>query len=169
MSELYWQQGVEAVSSNQSPPVFESSEPFDTNRIRAAAVYCSDGRFGEQFDELLHSHLRLPRYDRLAVPGGAACLARHFATFREEEGVIEQLRFLINVHEIERVVLIAHEGCAFYGERLKVSPLQLETQQREDLRKAVRQVRVLSKSVLVEAYFARVSFEGRVQFQEAEL
>lgn len=156
-------------STDQSPPIFESTEPFDSDRIRAAAVYCSDGRFGEQFDELLHACLELPRYDRLAVPGGAACLARHFATFREEEGVIEQLRFLINVHQIERVVLIAHEGCAFYSERLNVSALQLETQQREDLRKAVRQVHMLSKSVDVEAYFARVSFEGKVQFLEAEL
>ena len=30
--------------------------------------------------------LGLPRYDRLAVPGGAACLAGYFATYREEEG-----------------------------------------------------------------------------------
>lgn len=48
---------------------FESSVGFDSNRIRAAAVYCSDGRFGEQFDDLLHNKLPLPRYDRLAVPG----------------------------------------------------------------------------------------------------
>ena len=31
--------------------VYDSSFPFDENRIGAAAVYCSDGRFGEQFDD----------------------------------------------------------------------------------------------------------------------
>jgi len=53
-------------------PVFISPTPFDENRVRAAAVYCSDGRFGEQMDEFLHAGLSLPRYDRVAVPGGAA-------------------------------------------------------------------------------------------------
>ena len=80
--------------------VFTSQEPFDDGRVRAAAVYCSDGRFGEQFDDLMKSALHLPRYDRLAVPGGAACLARHFALYREEEGVSEQLRFLIELHRL---------------------------------------------------------------------
>ena len=137
-------------------PFFESSLPFESGRIRAVAVYCSDGRFGEQVDELLQSHLGLPRYDRLAVPGGAACLARHFQTYREEEGVTEQLRFLVSVHKVQRVVLIAHEGCAFYSERLHVSPLQLETQQRDDISKAIRRVRQFGFDLEVAAFFARL-------------
>ena len=113
---------------------YESSVRFDAKRIGAAAVYCSDGRFGEQFDDLLHTALQLPRYDRLAVPGGAACLAtslRHIPG--KMKAVFEQLRFLVNVHGPERVVLIAHENCSFYSERLHGSPLQLETQQRNDI------------------------------------
>lgn len=149
-------------------PFYESSVPFDTNRIRAAAVYCSDGRFGQQFDDLLRNALRLPRYDRLAIPGGAACLASHFHTYREEEGVVEQLRFLVNVHGIERVVLVAHENCAFYSERLNISPLQLETQQREDMKKAVRRVRSLSDTLSVNAFFARKKWNGLIQFELVE-
>ena len=148
---------------------YESSVRFDAKRIRAAAVYCSDGRFGEQFDDLLHNALQLPRYDRLAVPGGAACLASHFATYREDEGVFEQLRFLVNVHGLERVVLIAHENCAFYSERLHVSPLQLETQQRNDIRKAVQRVRSLSRTLSVNAFFARKHEKGVIQFESVEL
>ena len=100
--------------------VYESSLRFDENRIRAAAVYCSDGRFGEQIDDFLHNCLKLPRCDRLVVPGGAGCLAGHFLAFREEEGLVEQLRFLIRAHDVQRVVLIAHQDCAFYSERLHV-------------------------------------------------
>jgi Putative carbonic anhydrase len=144
---------------------FTSSVPFDPDRIRAAAVYCSDGRFGEQCDELLQTELRLPRYDRLAVPGGAACLASHFPTYREEEGVRAQLRFLIEVHQLRTVVLIAHEDCAFYTERLRISPLQLETQQREDMKKAVLRVQSISRSVEVVAYFARKRPHAMVQFE----
>ena len=148
---------------------YESSVPFEPSRIRAAAVYCSDGRFGEPFDELLHNALRLPRYDRLAVPGGAACLASHFATYREEEGVVEQLRFLVYAHGLERVVLIAHEDCAFYTDRLGVSPLQLESQQRDDLRKAIQRVRAIGERLTVSTFFARKHWNGKIRFEAVEV
>jgi hypothetical protein len=143
---------------------YENSMRFDENRIRAAAVYCSDGRFGEFFDDFLHNALELPRYDRLAVPGGAACLAGHFLVHREEEGVFEQLRFLIQVHGIERVVLIAHQDCAFYTERLHVSPFKLEMQQREDMEAAVRRIHSFAPNLSVEAYFAHKHENGTVRF-----
>ena len=148
--------------------IFESSHPFESTRIQAVAVYCSDGRFGESFDELLQVGLRLPRYDRLAVPGGPACLARHFKLYREEEGVVSQLQFLIVVHRIARVVLIAHEGCAFYLQRLGVSPLQLESQQRDDMRRAIARVRTLGRELQIDAYFARLH-GGRIGFEQADV
>ena len=120
---------------------------------------------GEHFDEFLHNALQLPRYDRLAVPGGAACLAGHFSSFREEESLLEQLRFLVRVHGLERVVLIAHQDCAYYPERLHTSPLQLETQQREDLETAVRRVHSITLGLKVEAYFARKHAGGTIWFE----
>jgi len=153
---------------SDSIDVFESPIAFEEQRIQAAAVYCSDGRYGEQFDDLLHDVLRLPRYDRLAVPGGAACLARHFKVYREEEGVIEQLRFLIDTHDLERVVLIAHQDCGFYLKRLEVSPLQLESQQREDMAKAVGRVQQLARHLQVEAFFAR-RHRNKVRFERVSV
>jgi len=157
------------MSIDETRVLFQSTIPFNADRIRAAAVYCSDGRFGDQCDELMHVALGLPRYDRLAVPGGAACLAGHFATYREEEGVAEQLRFLVRVHELERVVLIAHEHCGFYAERLNVSPLQLESQQREDIRKAVWKVRTISRNIEIDAFLARKRWDGSIQFETVEV
>jgi hypothetical protein len=144
---------------------YESSVRFDDNRIRAAAVYCSDGRFGEPFDEFMQVALKLPRYDRLAVPGGAACLASHFAIYREEEGLAEQLRFLVETHGLERVVLIAHEDCGFYTQRLKVPPLQLESQQRDDMIKAFRRVHSIGPRLRIDAFFARKKADGVIQFE----
>src|SRR6185369_10887311 len=100
---------LECMAPSADEPGYLSPYPFDANRIRAAAVYCSDGRYGEHFDDLLQNALQLPRYDRLAVPGGAACLAGHFHAYREEEGVAEQLRFLVQIHDVRRIVLIAHQ------------------------------------------------------------
>ncbi len=143
---------------------YRSTLPYEAERVGAAAVYCSDGRLGAQFDDFLHNALQLPRYDRLAVPGGAACLAGHFDTWREEEAAINQLRFLIECHGLRRVLLIAHEGCAFYTERLRVSRLGLLERQREDLAKAVQKVRELRRDLEVEAYFARLD-GGAVTFE----
>ena len=87
----------------------------------------------------------------------------------EDEGGFEQLRFLVNVHGLGRVVLIAHENCAFYSERLHVSSLQLETQQRDNMKKAVQRVRSLSRSLSVNAFFARKHEKGVIQFESVEL
>src|SRR3954453_22382132 len=87
--------------------VYASGIPFDDRRIRAAAVYCSDGRFGDAMDEFLHAGLGLPRYDRLAVPGGAACLAGHNHAYHEKAALERQLNFLIDAHGLTRIVLIA--------------------------------------------------------------
>jgi hypothetical protein len=145
-------------------PTFTSSIPFTHERIGAAAIYCSDGRYNEQFDEFLHQQLGLPRYDRVVVPGGAACLAGHISAWRDEEAVAEQLRFLIVSHELDRIVLIAHKGCGFYLKRLHVSEGSLRATQIEDLEKAALRIREMSSSVRVEAYIAGVD-DGVVSFE----
>src|SRR4051794_30188029 len=81
-----------ARSPIESAAPYTSRLPFDARRVGAAAVYCSDGRFGEQMDEFLHDGLGLPRYDRVAVPGGAACIAGHTKAIWEEGSMERQLR-----------------------------------------------------------------------------
>ena len=145
--------------------MFDSTEPFVLERIGAAAVSCSDGRWGRQIDEFLERGLRLPRYDRVAVPGGAGCLAGHLATWKEEAALEHQLRLLVEVHGLTRVVLIAHQDCAFYTERLRVAGPELETAQRRDLDVAAHRVTRLHQGIAVETYFARRT-DSRVRFEE---
>src|SRR5437016_4101159 len=95
------------------PTTFEIQAPFDATSIGTAVVCCSDGRFVGPMDEFLHQGLGIQRYDCLAVPGGAGCLAGHFAAWREEEAVSFQLKFLIEMHALHRIVLIAHPTAAF--------------------------------------------------------
>ncbi len=141
---------------------FESPVPYSSQRPKSAAVYCGDGAFCEHFDALLNGHLNLHRYDRLVLPGGPACFANHFDTYREEEAATASLRFLIDRHELEHVVLIAHEGCAFYEHRLRIQPQRIEIQQREDIAKAIQHVTGLSHGIRVDAYFARIREKGVV-------
>lgn len=154
--------------SSQPKAVYRSPLKFNEDRIRAAAVYCSDGRYGEQFDDFLHNALELPRYDRLAIAGGPGCFAGHFMAYREAEGAAEHLRFLARVHKLERVVLIQHEGCAFYREVLNARPGEALKMQTEDLAKAALRIRQLAWDLNVEAYLCRRKDET-LWFEPVEL
>jgi hypothetical protein len=135
---------------------YVSSRPYESERIYAAAVYCSDGRLGDHIDEFLHKGLGLPRYDRLACPGGPAALAGRLAASWESRSIEEHLRFLVRVHEIKRVVLLAHRGCAYYAEYLRIPGARIEAEQLQDLQKAFRMMQQLLPGVHVERYMAHV-------------
>jgi len=146
-------------------PHYESRIRYEQDRIHAAALYCSDGRVGEQFDDFLQNGLFLPRYDRVCLPGGPACLAGHPQANPQEQGVVDELQFLAQVHGLQRVVLIAHSGCAFYASRLELKEPRLELVQRADLVRAAAFVHRVTGLDAIEAYFARLVDE-RVRFEQ---
>lgn len=131
-------------------------------------MYCSDGRMGMHFDAFLQDGLSLPRYDRLALPGGPACIAGHPQAHVEEQGVMDELKFLTEVHGLNRVVLVAHEGCAFYGARLGLERRRMELVQKADLVRAAAFVRRVTGVDQVDAYFAKL-VGVRVQFEQIEV
>lgn len=149
-------------------PTYQSNLPYHTKRMHAAAVYCSDGRVCEQYDDFLQNGLKLPRYDRVALPGGPACLAGYAAARLEEAGVLDELKFLVDAHKLQRIVLIQHEDCAFYKVRLTVREQSLEQLQRADLVRAAHMIRQVVDIKLIEGYFARRVNEG-VAFEPVEL
>ncbi len=140
---------------------YTSSLKYEPERIHAAAIYCSDGRVGAHFDDFLTNGLQLPRYDRVALPGGPASLAEHTESHIDCRGVVGELRFLVEAHKLQRVVLIAHQECAFYSTRLHLPEAEVQRQQRSDLHKAAERVREIMGISQVEAYFARIDGEPR--------
>jgi len=146
---------------------YESRLRYEPARIHAAAIYCSDGRLGEHFDDFLQNGLSLPRYDRVTLPGGPACVAGHPQAHLEEQGVVDELQFLVEVHGLKRVVLIAHQGCAFYATRLGLKEPRLELVQRADLVRAAAFVHRVTALDAIDAYFARL-IEGRVCFEKVD-
>ncbi len=154
-------------SSDVSLP-FVSTIGFDADRIHAAAIYCSDGRFGEAFDDFIYRGLKLPKYDRVALPGGPATLAGYAQARVAEQGVLDELKFLVDAHKLERVVLIQHGGCAFYGNRLGVRIESAEQLQRADLVRAAYTIRHAIGTVGIDGYFARPD-PGGITFDRVEL
>lgn len=155
-------------AEQERPIAYKSEIAYERARIHAAAIYCSDGRMGEHFDDFLQTGLKLPRYDRVALPGGPACLSGHPQAHLEEQGVVDELQFLVQFHKLTRVVLIAHQGCAFYAARLELKEPRLELVQRADLVRATAFVHRVTGLDAIEAYFARI-VEGRVAFERVEV
>jgi hypothetical protein len=88
------------------------------------------------------------------VPGGPAWLLPS----SEETGFLQaarlQVEFLVNVHGLERMVLITHYGCAYYGQRLKGSADETLAAQSRDLQRAADELREWYPSMHVETYLA---------------
>jgi hypothetical protein len=135
--------------------VFTSSEYWHAERIGALALYCSDGRWGEAFDEFCHKYLHIPRYDRLAVAGGPALLARHDSTEDHlYQTVRGQLDFLVRAHELQRIVLITHYGCAFYAEHLHRDAEGCLPAQLDDILRAAEILQLWYPGIAVDTYLA---------------
>lgn len=111
--------------------------------------------------------LGLPRYDRVALPGGPACLAGHAAASEERTSTLHELNFLVEVHGLERIILIQHQGCAFYAARLGLSLETMEDQQRRDLVRATSAIRERTGLANIESYFARI-VDYRIAFERVE-
>jgi hypothetical protein len=143
------------VAPETAPDVFVSREIWNPQRIGALALYCSDGRWGEAFDQFCHEALNLPRYDRFAVPGGPACLAmRHVNQLTPYSAARDQIALLVRVHKLERIVLIAHYGCAVYADMTGLDADAAVQAQEEDLRTAANTLRGWFAGMQVDGYFA---------------
>ena len=139
---------------------YVSRLPYCSDRSHAAALYCSDGRVGEHFDDFVMNGLNFLRYDRVALPGGPACLAGYAQARLEEEGVVDELKFLIEAHGLSKIILIQHEGCAFYSSRLKVRSQSVEQLQIADLARAAYSIRHWTSLTDIEGYMLRMRPEG---------
>jgi hypothetical protein len=139
--------------------VYHPYERWRAERIRALALYCSDGRWGLAFDEFCHRHLQIPRYDRWAVPGGPSWLGRHSGDELLLQAAHAQLDFLVRAHELERVVLITHFGCAWYAHHLALPPDQCLPAQTQDVIAAAATLRSWYPDLQIDAYLAMRSYD----------
>lgn len=134
---------------------FNSTAPWNAERIGALVLYCSDGRWGAAFDEFCHHSLLIPRYDRWAMPGGPICLLPRASHDDFCKGVWQQLDFLVRAHALRRVVLIAHHGCAYYTELLEKDPADCLQAQVNDLQAAMEALRAwFPPGIGVQSYLA---------------
>jgi hypothetical protein len=128
---------------------------FDKKHPKALAIYCSDGRFTDAVEELVHG-LGHTRLDVLCMPGGPALLDLGSASFSALEAMRTSASFLIRGHAIKHVSLIAHDGCGYYKERYRFeTPEEIIKQQKDDLRIAAQWLVGSHPDVEIAMYFAK--------------
>jgi hypothetical protein len=88
------------------------------------------------------------------VPGGAAWIVAAAADPESHQAAWEQLDFLVRTHDLSRLVLMTHYGCAYYGERLHQEPDECLPVQLDDLCTAAAALRERFPAMTIETYLA---------------
>jgi hypothetical protein len=134
-------------------------------------VRCSDHRLARACEDFLENQLHaLPSsYDLLVVPGGPQflCATAYLPKFLWVG--LRWMRFLVEAHEIKRVVLIAHQDCGWYRQLYgpTLDPARKDERQRQDLRRSRDDLRRVFPNLKVEIFFARLQESG-VTFEPVE-
>jgi len=138
------------------PVVFRSSGALDTGNAEALVLRCSAARVQMHTAEFLHDALGLEKYCLIAIPGGVHAFVTPNHLPLAGWILWRWLRFLVNLYRPPRILLIAHQDCAWYNAlphwlKRKGS----ETQLVEDLRSAGERVRKQWPQSRVELYYMR--------------
>ena len=143
-------------------------------RPNVLVVACSDGRLQEATDVFLANELGIVRYDRFYVPGGAGALVPSGYDFVRAQQMRRECRYLIQLHDIKRVVLLMHgpvaggpaeAACADYRRKLpRASVEQLREQQAVDASQLLQQRTKWAGLATVVVYRCEVDIGGAISF-----
>lgn len=133
--------------------------PWVPERPETVVITCVDGRWYGHFQEFARVHLHAgPCTDFMAVPGGiepmtlADDVPKDFNFFRR------RLEALVDAHGTRRIIVIAHQDCAWYRERMGgASAEAMRARQVSDMRRGASWLRSRFEGIVVQPFFARLS------------
>ncbi len=147
---------------------YQPTSKVATTPADTLVVYCSDHRLLAGIHEFLDDGLRLNHnYDLLAIPGGPQSLTLVEYLPKFSWAGWKWFRYLVDTHELKRLVLIAHQDCKWYNS----IPVHLHAsrnprdRQEEDLRRVERTLESDFPGLNVEAYYAGWDADGRVTIE----
>lgn len=114
----------------------------------------------------METELKLPVFDVVAVPGGPQFLRALEYMPKFTWAGRRWLRFLMESHRIRKVILIAHEDCAWYRHLHGEHQAHVD-RQKEDLHHATADLTEWFPGLHVESYFA-TGIGGEVSFTKVD-
>lgn len=127
-----------------------------TGEADTLVLHCSDPRFQGHFQEFLRERLGADRYGLVAVPGGPQFLTLVDYLPKFSWAGWRWLKFLVDLAQPARVILIAHEDCRWYIEGRFVQRGSVRERQIHDLEHVRRAISERFPGLAVETYFARL-------------
>ena len=126
-------------------------------------IHCSDPRFQAHFQDFLRGELGIKQYALLAVPGGAHLLTLADYLPKFSWAGWRWAKFLVDLNEPARIILIAHEDCRWYLDtRFGPAPSDLRPKQVRDLQRARAGLVERFGNISIELYYARLAEGGCV-------
>lgn len=151
---------------------------WSPDRPHTLVIACSDGRLQEQTDAFLHRQLELVGFDRFYVPGGGGALASSGRDFIRADQLRKECGYLIQLHEITRVILLfhgpsasgpAHAVCADYKRKLPfATPEMLRDQQRRDAVDLIQRGNQWAGKANVSAFLCQIDESYHVTFVQLD-
>ena len=145
-------------------------------RPSTLVIACSDGRLQEATDEFLREQLRVTRYDRFYVPGGAGALTASGRDFMRAQQIRRECRYLVDLHAVRHIVLLFHgptsdgpiaAACADYRRKLPwASVTELRGRQEQDAEELRERHDEWAGSAVVAIYRCEVDPDGTIRFTE---
>lgn len=152
----------------------DAHRKWSPDRPHTLVIACSDGRLQEQTDAFLTHQLRLAGFDRFYVPGGGGALASSGRDFTRADQLRRECAYLIQLHEISRVILLfhgpsatgpAHAVCADYKRKLPWASLEmLREQQTRDAVDLIQRRDQWAHQAEVEAYRCEIDVSHHISF-----
>jgi hypothetical protein len=131
-------------------------------------VHCSDYRIQQGIREFLNDGLRLDHnFDLLVIPGGPQALALVEYLPKFSWAGWKWFRFLLDRHELKRLILLAHQDCKWY-ETLPMhlhGSRNLRERQEEDLRRVHKTLESDFPGLRVEAYYVAWGDDQKVSIE----
>jgi hypothetical protein len=132
----------------------------------ALVVHCSDHRFQHSFREFLAEGLKLSSYALIATPGGGHFFSLEHVLPKYAKVGMQSVRFHLERARPKRIVLIGHDDCLFFKERVEFYYPEPDprAKQAANLRKARAIVEERFPDLPVELFFAEMKPHGSVRF-----
>ena len=145
------------------PEIYRTTAMGAGGERTPVVIHCSDPRYQPHFQQFLREGLKLEHYALLAVPGGAQflTLAEYLPKFSWVGW--RWAKFVMDVAQPERVVLIAHQDCRWYADpRFGMHPCSVRERQTADVAKVREAFAQRFGAVHIESYYARLDGERAV-------
>jgi hypothetical protein len=152
----------------------DAHRKWSADRPHTLVIACSDGRLQEQTDSFLTHHLGLAGFDRFYVPGGGGALASSGRDFLRAEQLRKECAYLIQLHEVTRVILLfhgpaangpPHAVCADYKRKLPwATPEAMREQQERDAIDLIQRSDQWAGTAKVSAFRCEIDSSHHVDF-----